>query len=169
MEPNLGPETLVSISEAARRSGVPAKTIRFYEESGIIAPPLRGENRYRIYREADVQTLRFIHRARSLGFSLKDVEALLALYRDRHRASQEVKALALRHVANLDRRIAELRGIRDTIAELAARCHGDHRPECPILDGLAANAPSARAPAKRRHGALAPMRRHDSKRVGQTT
>jgi Cu(I)-responsive transcriptional regulator len=128
----------MTIGEAAARSGVPPKTIRFYEEAGIIAPATRGENRYRSYDDADVQTLRFIHRARRLGFSLKDVGELLALYRDRHRASREVKALALRHVVELDHKIAEMRAIRDTIAGLAERCHGDQRPECPILDELEA-------------------------------
>jgi Cu(I)-responsive transcriptional regulator len=129
---------MMTIGEASARSGVPPKTIRFYEEAGIIAPAARRENRYRAYSETDVQTLRFIHRARSLGFSLKEVADLLALYRDRQRASREVKKLALRHVADLDRKIAELTAIRNTIADLAERCHGDQRPECPILDELEA-------------------------------
>jgi Cu(I)-responsive transcriptional regulator len=131
---------MMTIGEAAARSGVPPKTIRFYEEAGIIKPAARGENRYRAYGEHDVHTLRFIHRARSLGFSLKEVSALLALYRQKGRASREVKKLALRHVAELDRKIAELASIRDTIATLAEQCHGDHRPDCPILDDLGAAA-----------------------------
>jgi Cu(I)-responsive transcriptional regulator len=126
----------LTIGEAAARSGVPPKTIRFYEEAGIIAPAPRRGNRYRAYSDADVQTLNFIHRARALGFSLRDIAHLLTLYRDRGRASKEVKALALQHVAELDRKIAELTRIRDTIAGLAERCHGDDRPECPILDEL---------------------------------
>lgn len=126
------------IGEAASRSGVPPKTIRFYEEIGLIAPAARLDNRYRAYDENDVQTLRFVHRARSLGFSLKEVGGLLALYRDRRRASRDVKRLALAHVAELDRKIAELTAIRDTIADLAERCHGDQRPQCPILDALEA-------------------------------
>ncbi len=126
----------MTIGEAAAHSGVPAKTIRFYEEAGIIAHAKRDENRYRAYSEADVQTLRFIAHARSLGFSLKDVRALLLLYRDRRRASKDVKRLALKHVADLDRKIAELTAIRNTIADLARRCHDDHRPECPILEEL---------------------------------
>lgn len=126
------------IGEAASRSGVPPKTIRFYEDIGIIAPATRLDNRYRAYDENDIQTLRFVHRARALGFSLKEVGELLALYRDRRRASRDVKHLALAHVAELDRKIAELTAIRDTIADLAERCHGDHRPECPILDELEA-------------------------------
>ena len=124
----------MTIGEVAARTGVPPKTIRFYEDAGIIGPAARRENRYRTYDEADVQTLRFIHRARSLGFSLRDISALLALYRDRKRASREVKRLALEHVAELDRKIDEMTAIRNTIADLAERCHGDDRPECPILD-----------------------------------
>lgn len=128
----------MTIGDAASQSGVPAKTIRFYEEMGIIAPAQRTSNRYRTYSEADVQTLRFIHRARNLGFSLKEVSDLLALYRDRRRASREVKRLALRHLADLDRKIAEMTSIRAAIADLVRRCHGDQRPECPILAELEA-------------------------------
>jgi len=130
----------MTISEAAARTGVPPKTIRFYEEAGIIKPAARGDNRYRVYRDADVHTLRFIHRARGLGFPLKDVAALLALYRDRGRASRQVKRLALQHAAELDRKIAEMTAIRNTIFALAEQCHGDQRPECPILDELGASA-----------------------------
>ena len=132
---------MMTIGEAAARSGVPPKTIRFYEEAGIIKPAARSENRYRAYREPDVHTLRFIHRARSLGFPLKEVSALLALYRHGGRASRDVKKLALRHVAALGRKIAELTAIRNTVATLAEQCHGDHRPICPILDELGAATP----------------------------
>jgi Cu(I)-responsive transcriptional regulator len=128
----------MTIGEAAQRSGVPPKTIRFYETIGLIAPAERRENRYRSYDGRDIETLRFVHRARSLGFSLKEVGALLSLYRDRRRASKDVKRLALAHVADLDRKIAELTAMRNTIAELARRCHGDDRPECPILEDLEA-------------------------------
>lgn len=126
----------VSIGEAAALTGVPPKTIRFYEAEGLVAPPRRLGNRYRSYGRAELQTLHFIHRARALGFPLRDIAALLALYRDRARASREVKRLALAHVAALDRKLAELTAVRDTIAKLAARCHGDDRPDCPILDDL---------------------------------
>jgi len=129
-------EAVMRIGEAAARSGVPCKTIRFYEQVGLIAPAVRSANRYRGYRASDVQTLRFIQRARSLGFALKDISKLLALYRNRHRASRDVKRLALARVTELDRRIAELIGLRNTIAELARRCRGDERPECPILEAL---------------------------------
>jgi Cu(I)-responsive transcriptional regulator len=128
----------MTISEIAARTDVPPKTIRYYEDIGLIMPPERLENRYRTYGETDVQTLRFIHRARSLGFSLKDIAALLALYQDRKRASREVKRLALKHVGELDRKIAELTAIRNAISELAERCHGNDRPDCPILDELEA-------------------------------
>jgi MerR family copper efflux transcriptional regulator len=127
---------MMTIGEAAARSGVPPKTIRFYEEAGIIKPAARRENRYRAYDEAGIETLRFIHRARGLGFSLKEVADLLALYRDRRRASKDVKKLALARVADLDRKIAEMTAVRNTIADLAERCRGDDRPECPILDDL---------------------------------
>jgi Cu(I)-responsive transcriptional regulator len=127
---------VVTIGEAAARSGLAPKTIRFYEESGIIKPARRGENRYRGYSESDVQALRFIRRARTLGFSLKDVGALLDLYRNNRRTSRDVKRLALKHVAELDRKIAEMTAIRNTIAALVERCDGDDQPDCPILDGL---------------------------------
>ena len=128
----------MKIGEVAARSGLPAKTIRYYEDIGLLAPPQRQENSYRSYDENDVQTLRFVHHARSLGFSLKEVAELLSLYRDRRRASREVKRLALAHIAEVDRKISDLTAIRNTIEELAMRCHGDKRPECPILDELEA-------------------------------
>jgi MerR family copper efflux transcriptional regulator len=130
---------MMTLGEAAARSGVPPKTIRFYEEAGIIKPAARSENRYRAYGEPDIHTLRFVQRARRLGFSLKDVAALLDLYRNSRRSSRDVKKLALAHVADLDRRIAELTAIRGTISALAEQCHGDLRPECPILDELSAS------------------------------
>lgn len=137
---NAPSDGLVTIGEAASRSGMPPKTIRFYEQIGLIGPAQRLANRYRAYSEKDVHTLRFIHRARNLGFTLKDIRALLSLYHDRGRASREVKRLALEHVGALDRKIAELTAIRNTIADLATRCHGDERPQCPILDELEAPA-----------------------------
>jgi MerR family copper efflux transcriptional regulator len=129
---------MMTIGEAAARSRVPTKTIRYYEEAGIIKPAARSENHYRIYSDADVQTLRFVQRARALGFSLKDVAELLELYRDRKRASREVKKLVIQHVAELDRKIMEMTTIRNTIAALADRCRGNRRPECPIIDELGA-------------------------------
>lgn len=130
----------MNIGTAAKRSGVPAKTIRYYEGVGLIPSAGRTAAGYRVYSDADVETLRFIHRARSLGFSVKEVAALLTLWHDRGRASADVRALALDHVAGIDARIAELEGMRRTLMALVDRCAGDDRPDCPILDGLAAGA-----------------------------
>ena len=127
----------MNIGEAAAQSGVPAKTIRYYEEIGLIQPARRADNGYRAYRAADVHMLRFVQRARSLGFSVRDCRQLLQLYQDPHRASADVKALAERRVAEIDRKMAELRGMRATLVQLAENCHGDDRPECPILEDLA--------------------------------
>jgi len=126
----------MNISMAAKGSGVPAKTIRYYESIGLIPPATRRENGYRDYGENDVSTLQFISRARNLGFSLKDVESLITLWRDRNRASGDVKQLALNHISEIDRRIEELQDVRDTLVDLTKRCHGDDRPDCPILQGL---------------------------------
>ncbi len=127
----------MNIGEAARSSGVPAKTIRYYESIGLIPAASRSESGYRSFGRIDIDTLRFVQRARSLGFSVKDVARLLDLWRDRSRASSDVKALATEHVGEIDRKIAELRSMRDTLQHLAEQCHGDHRPDCPILDGIA--------------------------------
>ena len=129
---------MMTIGEAAARSGVTAKTIRFYEEIGLVQAVARAANGYRAYGEREVRTLEFISRARALGFSLKDIAGLLKLYRDRSRTSHEVKAIAQAHVAELDRRIAELSAIRAALGDLVQHCHGDDRPDCPILDELAA-------------------------------
>jgi Cu(I)-responsive transcriptional regulator len=137
----------MTIGEAARRSGVSAKMIRWYEARGLLPPAERSESGYRHYTEADVHTLRFVRRARDLGFTVDGIADLLALWRDRSRRSAEVKALATGHVAALRKRIAELEGMVDTLSHLAGTCHGDARPECPILADLAgADAPPAAAP-----------------------
>jgi MerR family transcriptional regulator, copper efflux regulator len=128
--------SMMTIGDAARRSGVSAKTIRYYESIGLIRPASRHGNNYRAYRDQDVEFLRFIQRARGLGFSLKEVDALIALYRNRRRTSREVKRLALGHIEELNRKIAELVAIRNALQELARKCRGDDRPECPILDEL---------------------------------
>jgi MerR family transcriptional regulator, copper efflux regulator len=127
----------MNIGEAARRSGVSAKTIRYYESVGLIPAAGRTAAGYRAYTANEVETLRFIQRARSLGFSVEDVAGLLELWRDRSRASADVKAIAMKHVADIERKIAELDTIRRTLLDLTTRCCGDDHPECPILDGLA--------------------------------
>ena len=127
----------MKIGEAARRSGVPAKTIRYYESTGLIGAADRERNGYRDYGEADVQVLRFVHRARRLGFSVRDVARLLALWSDRGRASADVKTVAREHLREIELRIRELETIRDTLLHLVHECHGDDRPDCPILDELA--------------------------------
>ena len=125
------------IGEAARRSGMAAKTIRFYEEAGLIARAPRTGSGYREFSDDDVRRLQFIHRARDLGFSVNEVGQLLSLWSDHERASAHVKRLALEHVARVETKMTELRSMRDAILHLAERCHGDDRPECPILDELA--------------------------------
>ncbi|WP_193370590.1 Cu(I)-responsive transcriptional regulator [Pelagibius marinus] len=127
----------MNIGTAAAHSGVPAKTIRYYESVGLIQPADRTASGYRVYGEQDVETLRFVQRARSLGFSVEDVGSLLALWRDRSRTSAEVKALARHRVEDIDRKITELTEMRETLLHLMERCKGDERPECPILQGLA--------------------------------
>jgi MerR family copper efflux transcriptional regulator len=132
----------MNIGQAAEASGVSAKAIRYYEASGLIAPAGRSEGGYRVYGEADIRTLRFIHRARDLGFSIERIRRLLDLWHDKGRASADVKRLALDHVGEIDAKIAALVAMRDAVEELATACDGDHRPECPILrdlEGLPSN------------------------------
>ena len=136
----------LTIGEAARRTGVSAKMIRWYEATGLLPPAVRSETGYRHYGEADLHTLRFIRRARDLGFSVDGIADLLALWRDRARPSAGVKAIAQEQIADLRRRIAELEGMARTLEHLSDACCGDDRPECPILDDLAA---ADRAPMPR--------------------
>ncbi|MGU3777369.1 Cu(I)-responsive transcriptional regulator [Burkholderia metallica] len=126
----------MNIGDASRESGVSAKMIRYYEQVGLLAPSKRTDAGYRIYGADEIHILRFIRQARRLGFLVEDIRKLLTLWQDRSRASAEVKAIALEHVAELDKRIAELSDMRDILADLAAHCHGDGRPECPILARL---------------------------------
>lgn len=127
---------LLNIGQAAEVSGVSAKMIRHYEDNGLISKASRTTAGYRIYKQGDVHILRFIRRARDLGFSMKEIKTLLGLWDNRRRASSDVKRLALKHVDELDAKIAELRLMRQTLMNLAEHCHGDNRPECPILDDL---------------------------------
>lgn len=127
----------MNIGEVATQAGVPAKTIRYYESVGLIPAAARRDNGYRSYSGTDLHTLRFIHRARELGFSVAEVEDLLALWRNKRRKSEAVKAIALGKIAEIERKIAALETMKRTIRHLTAHCHGDARPDCPILDDLA--------------------------------
>ena len=127
----------MNIGEAAHASGISAKMIRHYESINLIKPSARSDAGYRTYNENDLHTLRFIKRARKLGFSLDQIRDLLSLWNDAHRASADVKAIALAHVEDLNKRVAELTEMRDTLQHLAQSCNGDARADCPILQGLA--------------------------------
>lgn len=126
----------MNIGEAARHTGLSAKMIRYYESIGLISPTGRSANGYRHFDEEDLHRLAFIRRSRDLGFSLEEVGRLLTLWHDRQRASADVKALAGTHIQALNRKIHELVSLRDTLQELVDNCHGDDRPDCPILKDL---------------------------------
>jgi len=128
----------MNIGTVSKKSGVSAKTIRYYESIGLIPQADRAENGYRDYGDNDVQTLRFIKQSRSLGFSVGDVSGLLDLWLNKSRASADVKAVALKRIADVEERIGELESIRDTLKNLTECCQGNDRPDCPILEGLAA-------------------------------
>jgi Cu(I)-responsive transcriptional regulator len=127
----------MNIGEAAARSGVSAKMIRHYEEQGIIPRASRSSAGYRRYSDADVHTLRFVKRARELGFSMQDIRQLVGLWRNKRRSSSEVKRIAGDHIRNLEQKIKETAAMLKTLRHLTSHCHGDARPECPILDELA--------------------------------
>ncbi|SHH54298.1 Cu(I)-responsive transcriptional regulator [Massilia sp. CF038] len=127
---------LHNIGQAAKASGVSAKMIRHYEAIGLIEAARRTDAGYRLYSERDVQVLQFIHRSRVLGFSLEQIKTLLALWQNKQRASKDVRAMARQHIAELDEKIASMQAMRRTLEQLAKRCHGDDRPDCPILDDL---------------------------------
>jgi Cu(I)-responsive transcriptional regulator len=126
----------MNIGEAATRSGITAKMIRYYEEIGLLPAPGRTPSGYRDYGDTDIHRLRFIRRARDFGFSMAQIGDLLALWSDRKRPSKDVKRIALAHVGELDARISHLTEMRDVLQHLAACCHGDSRPDCPILRDL---------------------------------
>ncbi|WP_278070517.1 Cu(I)-responsive transcriptional regulator [Brevundimonas sanguinis] len=127
----------MNIGKAAEATGVSAKMIRYYEAQGLIRPADRTEGNYRDFSERDLNDLRFIRRARGLGFSIEEISRLLSLWRDEARSSREVKAMAQKHLEDLDARIREMREMADTLRHLAQCCVGDERPDCPILSDLA--------------------------------
>jgi MerR family copper efflux transcriptional regulator len=127
----------MNIGDASRLTGLPAKTIRYYEDIGLVVPSGRGRNNYRDYDEQGVRLLQFVARARSLGFSVENCRDLLGLYRDQHRASADVKALARARIVDIERKMRELQTMKATLEDLVARCHGDDGPDCPILRDLA--------------------------------
>ena len=127
----------MNIGDAARASGISAKMLRYYEEIALIPPAGRTAAGYRTYSERDVDTLRFIRRARDFGLPMERVKLLVGLWQDQHRPSREVKAVALRQVVEMEARIAELTAMKDALKKLAAACRGDNRPDCPILGDLA--------------------------------
>jgi Cu(I)-responsive transcriptional regulator len=125
----------MNIGEVSKKSGLPAKTIRYYEDIGLLTP-LRDPNGYRSFRETELHKLAFLGRARALGFTIEDCRNLLALWSDQDRASADVRAIAKEHLSQIESKIADLQDIRDTLAHLVRECAGDGRPDCPILNKL---------------------------------
>ena len=142
----------MNIGEAAAASGVSAKMIRHYESIGLIKAAPRTGSGYRVYSDGEVHTLRFIRRARDLGFSIEQMRDLLALWRDRDRASGDVKRIALEQVGALEAKMRELQSMATTLRHLAENCHGDHRPDCPIIQDLASTQSDAETSRTRRAG-----------------
>lgn len=126
----------MNIGDASTRTGLPAKTIRYYEEIKLVIPA-RLENSYRDYSKEDIHRLGFVQRARSLGFTVEECRQLLSLYDDKERASFDVKKLALEKLTEIDRKLVELKSLRVTLKSLADHCHGDDRPDCPIIEDFA--------------------------------
>lgn len=144
----------MNIGQAAKASGVNPKLIRYYESIGLIPEAGRTAAGYRVYSDQEVQILRFVKRGRTLGFSIEQIAQLVGLWRDKGRASGEVKEIALLHLQELTAKIAELRGMADTLQELADSCHGDHRPDCPILHDLEDPPVNGRRAARKGSGRL---------------
>lgn len=138
----------MNIGQAASETGVSAKMIRYYESITLLKPSARSDAGYRIYTPQDLHALHFIKRSRNLGFSLEQIRELLSLWQNDQRASADVKTIALAHVADLNQRIAELSEMRDTLSQLAASCHGDDQPDCPILQNLGLAMGGGTTPAK---------------------
>lgn len=126
----------MKIGEAASRSGLPTKTVRYYDEVGLVSPISVGSNGYRMYEETDIRKLLFVRKARTFGFSIDDCRGLLGLYEDRNRASSDVKRIAQERIAEIDRKLEELKSLRHELGHLVHACNGDDRPDCPILNEL---------------------------------
>ncbi|MGA0610481.1 Cu(I)-responsive transcriptional regulator [Caldimonas sp. KR1-144] len=142
----------MNIGQAAEASGVSAKMIRHYESVELLPPAQRSDAGYRQYGERDVHTLRFIRRSRDLGFSIDEIRDLLSLWQDRERSSRQVKALAQSHIDELDRKVRELLEMKATLETLVHCCRGDDRPDCPIIEELARDAPVPSKGSRRLHG-----------------
>lgn len=145
----------MNIGQAAKASGVSAKMIRYYEQTGLIPKADRRESGYRDYSDTDVHMLRFVRRSRDLGFSVAEIQELLDLWRDEGRASAEVKRLAQNHIDDLHKRIAALQEMTNTLSKLVCACHGDDRPNCPILEGLSTDSDDEDLSIQPRRGAVA--------------
>ncbi|MFZ3120304.1 MAG: Cu(I)-responsive transcriptional regulator [Variovorax sp.] len=130
-----------NIGEAARRSGVSARMVRHYEGLGLLPEVARTESGYRQYTEADIHTLRFVKRSRDLGFSMEEIAELVGLWHNRRRTSASVKRIAQKHLGDLEQRIADMQAMQRTLSHLVHCCHGDARPDCPILEDLAGASP----------------------------
>jgi MerR family copper efflux transcriptional regulator len=150
---------MLNIGQAAAASGVSAKMIRHYEEVGLLPAARRTESGYRQYGDADVQTLRFVRHSRDLGFSIPEIAQLVSLWQDRSRPSREVKELAQEHIKELEEKVQELVAMKSALEHLVRCCRGDDRPECPIIESLAADRPPASGAMK--SGRQAPgLRQH---------
>lgn len=145
----------MNIGEAAKSSGVSAKMIRHYESLGLFPEASRTESGYRQYTDKEIGTLRFIRQSRDLGFSLEQIRELLGLWQNRRRSSRQVRALAQAHLEELDAKLRELQEMKATLEHLVHCCHGDDRPDCPIIESLESNGPPVAHPA---HGGLQPGR-----------
>jgi len=139
----------MNIGQAAQKSGVSAKMIRHYEDIGLIKKPGRSASGYRVYSENDLHVLAFVRQARNLGFSIEQIRDLLDLWQNKRRTSRRVKELALKHIEELNDRINELQGIQQALSQLMTDCHGDDRPDCPIIDGLSRQV-AQQGPARKR-------------------
>jgi MerR family copper efflux transcriptional regulator len=146
---------MFNIGQAAAASGVSAKMIRHYEEVGLLPAARRTDSGYRQYGDVDVQTLRFVRHSRDLGFSIEQIRELLGLWHDRRRPSRQVRALAQAHIADLEEKLTELQAMKATLEHLVHCCHGDDRPDCPIIESLAKDSPGA---APNGHGKTAGLR-----------